>query len=243
MRENTLIIFASDNGPNIGEGGTSTPYRGGKGKGREQVGWTLTPGIVSWPGVIPEGSRFDGMMCTFDFYPTMLAAAKLPLPKHLDGVDVMPYLTGKKKGNVRDHIYWYNQGSNNRTRNLQAVRWDKWRLYRTLPAEPWRLYDLELDPREENDVAKQFPEIVRQLGAKHRAWAGKLPTIYDLESRPGKGLMVPNQDLTPKGGWVMTDGRVRYEKPDAEMERRLKAEQKAAKEKKRKAKAGMPPDR
>ena len=110
MRENTLIIFASDNGPNIGEGGTSTPYRGGKGRGREQVGWTLTPGIVSWPGVIPEGTRFDGMMCTFDFYPTMLAAANLPLPEHLDGVDVMPYLTGKKKGDVRDYIYWYNKG-------------------------------------------------------------------------------------------------------------------------------------
>ena len=237
MRENTLIMFASDNGPNVGEGGTSTPYRGGKGpKSREQVGWTLTPGIVSWPGVIPEGTRFDGMMCTFDFYPTMLAAAKLPLPGHLDGVDVMPYLTGKKTGDVREYIYWYNKGSSQRNRNLQAVRWGKWRLYRTLPEDPWRLYDLEKDPHEENDVSQQFPEIVKQLESKHSAWEGKLPPMYDLESRPGKGLMVPNQDLTPKDGWVMTDGRVLYEKPDAETEKRLKAEKKAAKEAERKAK-------
>jgi arylsulfatase A-like enzyme len=237
MRENTLIIFASDNGPNIGEGGTSTPYRGGKGKGREQVGWTLTPGIVSWPGVIPEGTRFDGMMCTFDFYPTMLAAANLPLPEHLDGADVMPYLTGKKKGDVRNYIYWYNKGSENRTRNLQAVRWEKWRLYRTLPEEPWRLYDLNKDPREENDVAGKFPEIVKQLEEKHSEWESGLPPIYDMETREGTGIRVPNQDLTPKNGWIITDGKVGYAKPDAETEKRLKAEKKAAKEAKRTAKA------
>ncbi len=175
------------------------------------------------------------MMCTFDFYPTMLAAAKLPFPEHLDGVDVMPYLTGKKKGDVRDYIYWYNKGSENRTRNLQAVRWGKWRLYRTLPEDPWRLYDLKKDPREDNDVADQFPEIVKQLEEKHSEWESELPPMYDLEMRKGAGLMMPNQDLAPKDGWVMTDGRVLYEKPDAETEKRLKAEKKAAKEAKRKA--------
>ena len=151
---------------------------GGKGKGREQVGWTLTPGIVSWPGVIPQGTRFDGMMCTFDFYPTMLAAANLPFPEHLDGVDVMPYLAAKKKGDVRDYIYWYNKGSDNRTRNLQAVRWGNWRLYRTLPEDPWRLYDLKKDPREENDVAEKFPEIVKQVPE------AKLLIVGDGPQRP-----------------------------------------------------------
>ncbi len=235
MRKNTLIMFASDNGPNVGEGGTSTPYRGGKGpKSREQVGWTLTPGIVSWPGVIPQGTRFDGMMCTFDFYPTMLAAANIPLPDHLDGVDVMPWLTGKNKGNVRDYVYWFNKGNSQRNRNLQAVRWSKWRLYRSLPEEPWRLYDLKKDPREENDVAKQFPEVVKQLEAKHSEWERGLPPIYDLENRESKGLMVPNQNLAPKDGWIISDGRVLYEKPDAETEKRLKAAKKAAKAAKRK---------
>jgi len=236
MRENTLIIFASDNGPNGGEGGTSSPYRGGKGKGREQVGWTLTPGIVSWPGVIPQGTRFDGMMCTFDFYPTMLAAANLPFPEHLDGVDVMPYLAGKKKGDVREYIYWYNKGSKNRTRNLQAVRWGEWRLYRTLPEDPWRLYDLSKDPREENDVAAAFPEVMKQLGQKHAEWAQTLPPIYDLENRPPSEMGVPDQDTTPKGKWIITDGNLGYTKPTAEQEKQLKAAKKAAKEAKRKNK-------
>lgn len=222
MRENTLIIFASDNGPNLEEGGSSTPYRGGKGgRGQREVGWTLTPGIVSWPGVIPEGTRFDGMMCTFDFYPTMLAAANLPFPEHLDGVDVMPWLSGKRKGNVRDYIYWYNKGEKQQTRNIQAVRWGDWRLYRTLSKDSWRLYDLKKDPREQNNVAEKFPEIVKQLEAKHGEWSGKLPPIYDMKNRSGKGMMVPNQDLTPKEGWIISDGKVTYTKADAETERRM----------------------
>ncbi|VGO13629.1 Arylsulfatase [Pontiella desulfatans] len=236
MRENTLIILASDNGPNVGEGGTSTPYRGGKGKGREQVGWTLTPGIVSWPGVIPQGTRYDGMMCTFDFYATMLSAAELPLPEHLDGVDVMPWLTGKKKGDVRDTVYWYNKNSKTRTRDIQAVRFGDWRLYRAQQQETWKLYDLKKDPREEKDVAAAFPEVVKQLEQKHNEWAQTLPPIYDLENRPPSGGGIPDQDISPKGKWIITDGKLGYTKPTAEQAEQMKAAKKAAKEAKRKKK-------
>ena len=231
MRENTLIIFASDNGPNVGEGGTSTPYRGGKGpKSREQVGWTLTPGIVSWPGVIPQGTRYDGMMCTFDFYPTMLAAANIPLPDHLDGVDVMPWLTGKKKGNVRDYVYWFNAGNSQRNRNIQSVRFGKWRLYRSLPEDAWRLYDLSKDPREENDVASEFPEVLKQLEQQHSEWAQTLPPMYDFDNRLPRGGF-PNQDTRPKGQWIITDGKLGYTKPTPEQAKQMKAAKQAAKQK------------
>jgi len=228
MRKNTLIMLVSDNGPNIGEGGTSTPYRGGKGSGREQVGWTLTPGIVSWPGVIPEGTRYDGMMCTFDFYPTMLAAANIPLPPHLDGVDVMPWLSGKKKGDVRDYVYWYNKNSKTRTRDIQAVRFGDWRLYRPQQQDAWRLYDLKKDPREENDVAEQFPEVVKQLEKKHTEWAETLPPIYDLENRPAPASGIPNQDTTPQGKWIITDGKLIHTPPTAEQAEQMKATDKEA---------------
>jgi arylsulfatase A-like enzyme len=166
----------------------------------------------------------------------MLAAADLPLPEHLDGVDVMPWLTGKKKGDVRDTIYWYNKGNSQRNRNLQSVRWRKWRLYRSLPEDAWRLYDLSNDPREESDVAQKFPEIVKQLEAKHSEWESGLPPTYDMENRPGRGFVVPNQDLSPKDGWIITDGKLGYTKPTAEQEKLMKAAKKAAKEAKRKAK-------
>lgn len=236
MRKNTLIIFASDNGPNIGEGGTSTPYEGGKGnKNRTKIGWTLTPSIVSWPGVIPKGTRFDGMMCTFDFYATMLAAAKLPIPEHIDGVDLMPYLTGKKKGNVREYIFWLNKGSPNLTRNLEAVRWGKWRSYRTLEKDPWRLYDLEKDPREENDLAKKFPEVLKRLNQKHAQWKSELSPIWKPQES-GRTPRLANQELSEQGGWIITDGRVVYEKVDVTNKEEEKKVRRQAKEEKRRTK-------
>ena len=87
LRENTLLIFSSDNGANGGEGGSSTPYRGGKGKDTQQVGWTLSPTIISWPGVVPQGKRFDGFSCTLDFYATIASAAKAS-PQNISMVSI-----------------------------------------------------------------------------------------------------------------------------------------------------------
>ena len=86
----------------------------------------------------------------------MLAAANIPQPDHLDGVDVMPWLTGTKQGDVSDTVYWYNRNLKTRTRDIQAVHYGDWRLYRPQQQDTWRLYDLKKDPREENDVASQF---------------------------------------------------------------------------------------
>ena len=78
----------------------------------------------------------------------------------------MPWLTGKKTGNVRDYVYWYNQGNSQRNRNLQAVRWSKWRLYRSLPEDAWRLYDLSKDPKQTRNIADEHPEVVKQFQAR-----------------------------------------------------------------------------
>ncbi|MCH2368306.1 MAG: sulfatase-like hydrolase/transferase, partial [Planctomycetes bacterium] len=60
LRRNTLVIFSSDNGANGGDGGTSTPYTGGKGKGTQKEGWVRVPTIFSMPGVLPGGKQYDG---------------------------------------------------------------------------------------------------------------------------------------------------------------------------------------
>jgi arylsulfatase A-like enzyme len=205
MRENTLIIFSSDNGPNTGEGGSSTPYRGGKGKDTQQIGWTLSPTIASWLGVIPERSTFDGLACTLDFYATILAAANLPVPAHIDGVDLMPYLTGKKKGDVHEYIYWLNNDpTDTKHRHLVAVRWKNWRLYRHEETDAWQLFDLKKDPREEMDVASKYPEIVQQLGEKHADWKSTLAPCWKISTSKYRS---PGP-VTPEGyGWVMTDGK------------------------------------
>ena len=193
LRENTLIIFSSDNGPNPAEGGTATPYRGGKGKGTQQIGWTISPTIMSWPGIIPQGKRFEGMSCTFDFYATIAAAAGIPAPEHLDGVDLIPYLRGEKQGSPHEYLFWLNNEPGDAPRrHLVAARWKQWRLYRKYESDPWQLFDLGKDPREEKNVAAQFPEDcrerrsadIRRVEDHARAAAGN-PEDQVQESRPG----------------------------------------------------------
>ena len=212
LRENTLIILSSDNGANSSEGGSSAPYRGGKGGGTQQIGWTLSPTVISWPGVIPAGKRFGGMSCTLDFYATLAAAAGEAAPKHLDGVDLLPYLRGAKEGNPHEFLFWLNnQPDDAERRHLVAVRWKQWRLYRQREKDRWQLFDIVKDPREEKDVAKKFPEVVERMASEHAEWKkGHVP--------PPEIVKVDAKGNPPTGhGWVIGDGSM---KPQTREERR-----------------------
>ncbi len=90
LRENTLVIFSSDNGANPGDGGTSTPYTGGKGQGTQKEGWVRVPTIFSMPSVLPQGKQYDGLMANFDFYSTIAQLTTGTFPNHCDGVDLFP---------------------------------------------------------------------------------------------------------------------------------------------------------
>jgi len=228
MRENTLIIFSSDNGGNPKEGSYSTPYRGGKGGGTQQVGWTLSPTIMSWPGKIPQDERFHELSCTLDFYATVAAAAGLPAPKHLDGVDLVPYLAGKKQGAPHEYLFWLNNDpDDSKRRHLVAVRWKTWRLYRFQEKDPWQLFNLKKDPREEKDVAAKNPEIVEQLAAAHTEWKKGHAT-------PLKPSTAKVKNPVPTGhGWFISDGRVKAEVvPGKERQRKSKSKKNKQSEKK-----------
>jgi arylsulfatase A-like enzyme len=130
LRENTLVIFSSDNGANGGDGGTSTPYAGGKGQGTQKEGWVRVPTIFSMPGALPEGKQYDGLMANFDFYSTIASLAGKEIPNHCDGVDLVPYLTGERIGDAHEYLFWLNnQPDDAERRHLIAVRWQDWRLY------------------------------------------------------------------------------------------------------------------
>ena len=194
LRKNTLVIFSSDNGANIGEEGSSAPYRGGKGNGTQQEGWVRVPTIFSMPGVVPEGKDYHRQIANFDFYSTIASVSGLLIPKHCDGVNLIPYLTGKNKAEPHEYLFWpNNEPGDAERRHMIAVRWKKWRLYKKYDKDPWQLFDLEADPKEEKNIAKNHADIIERLSVKHAAWRktlaplGKIPKLAKSDDRIGTG--------------------------------------------------------
>jgi len=194
LRKNTLIIFSSDNGANVGEEGSSTPYRGGKGSGTQQEGWVRVPTIFSMPGIIPQGKDYHKQIANFDFYSTIASVAGLPIPNHCDGVNLIPYITGENKDEPHEYLFWLNnEPGDAERRHLIAVRWKKWRLYKKYAKDDWQLFDLVTDPKEEKNVAKKHPQIVNRLSSNHAAWVktlaplGKITKLSRSDDRIGTG--------------------------------------------------------
>ncbi|MEX0928192.1 MAG: sulfatase [Balneolales bacterium] len=112
LEENTLVIFTSDNGPWLlrGQDGGSAGLLSG-GKHTTWEGGTRVPAIARWPGTIGEGQVSQALASTMDLYTTVikLAGAELPGDRIIDGVDLMPVLTGRED-QVRDIIHYYGNG-------------------------------------------------------------------------------------------------------------------------------------
>ncbi len=175
LTENTLVAFLSDNGGPTMRGTTvnasvNTPLRGSKRTTLE--GGVRVPFFLAWPGRIPAGGTEDRPVIQLDLLPTALAAAGVggkPDWK-LDGVDLMPYLTGKDKGTPHDVLYW-------RFGQQMAVRKGDWKLVKyDLAADGGRgtsaakLYNLKDDVGEAADLAGRHPDKVKGLQAAWDDW-------------------------------------------------------------------------
>jgi arylsulfatase A-like enzyme len=168
LEENTIIFFASDNGPAFPVGGTDSAFfnsaMGRKGlKGEVYEGGIHVPLIVRWPGRIAAGSTSDFATALYDFFPTVVDLLGLESSEKFDGVSIWPTLSGKGEQRQRDYLYWEfaSQGGQ------RAIRKGNWKAVQTgLKKDPnaaVQLYDLATDPNESNDVAAKHPEIVKQL--------------------------------------------------------------------------------
>jgi arylsulfatase len=125
LREKTLIIFASDNGPFLSYGdhaGSAGPLREGKLTTFE--GGVRVPGIVSWPGRIQAGRESDEIIATIDLLPTLAGLVGHTIPAgRVDGIDVWPFLAGKVERSPRQSFLYYAG------EELQAVRDGPWKLH------------------------------------------------------------------------------------------------------------------
>ncbi|MBT7958112.1 MAG: hypothetical protein HN759_02165, partial [Akkermansiaceae bacterium] len=127
--------------------------------------------------------------------------------KHVDGVDLIPFLRGEKKGDPHEYVFWLNNDPNDsKHRHLVAARWKQWRHYRKKENDSWQLFNLVKDPREEKDVASKFPEVVSNVDKQYTQWkathaAPPKPTKFK-DRNPGP--VIPTRH-----GWVISDGRLK----------------------------------
>ena len=168
LRDNTLILFKSDNG---GYSGDNRPLRGFKGTLYE--GGLRVPWIVRWPGRVPAGSICATPVISTDCYPTLLEAAGVqPVPgSTLDGRSLIP-LFEQKPGFDRDAIFFHypNYAFHKKNRLGSAMRARDFKLITYYDNGELELYRLSSDIGEEVNLSQQHPEIVRQLKDKLDAW-------------------------------------------------------------------------
>lgn len=200
LRDNTLVIFSSDNGGPTGLGATNGPLRAGKGTVYE--GGTRVTACASWPGKIAPGSTVTEPLHMVDWFPTLLglagASAESKLP--LDGHDIWPVLTS---GAQSPHEFILHNASP----SGGALSMGDWKVVIHLQASPKgkgkgknrqtgeertgngeesvELFNLRNDPGEKIDLASQEPAKTAELLAKYHALAAEAVPPGNLEAAPG----------------------------------------------------------
>ncbi len=165
--ENTIIMFASDNGTHL-EGGHDPVFFNSSGglRGHKRdlyEGGIRSPFIVFWPGKIEPGRISDHISAFEDFLPTVAEITGQSSPHNIDGISFLPILLDKGIQQQHDYLYWEFHEQNGK----QAIRKDNWKTIRLNVMEnrdnPIILFDLEKDPYEENDVSSLNPDIVQEM--------------------------------------------------------------------------------
>ena len=208
LENNTLVIFATDNGPWLSYGdhaGLAGSLREGKGTCWE--GGVRVPCIMRWPGKLAAGTTSDAMIMTIDLLPTIARLVGAELPRSpIDGLDVWPLLAGQAGATNPHDAYLYYHEQN----QLQAVVSGdgRWKLqlphtYRSLAGHPGghdglpalyrqvkivrpELYDLVADSAEKKDVASHEPAVVSRLLAVAERARAELGD--SLTQREGRGV-------------------------------------------------------
>ncbi len=183
LRDNTLFIFTTDNGPWSNMADILRPRHKGEiawgssgalreAKGSTYEGGLRVPCLVRWPGKVPAGRVSDAIFATIDFLPTFATLAGFTVPKDriIDGVDQTNLLLGKSETGARNNYFYFCQGE------MHGVRKGPWKLI--LPnrtkfygyvddcgSNEVELYHVTTDIGEKQNVAKTNPAVVKELTA------------------------------------------------------------------------------
>jgi len=157
LRDNTLIVFTSDNGGQLSLGASNGPLRAGKGDMYE--GGIRVPMCATWAGRIKEGSRADHVALTMDLFPTICDAAGVKIEHEIDGRSLLPILTGDNPREEDRILFWVRREGGNRYggQAYYAARQGDFKLLQNSPFEPMELYNIKEDPKEEKPLDRKHP--------------------------------------------------------------------------------------
>jgi arylsulfatase A len=191
LKENTLILFLSDNGglehEQNGRVVTSNqPLRSEKGTLYE--GGVRVPAVARRPGAIPAGSTCDTPAITIDVYPTCieLAGAEMPADQPCDGISLAGLLRNPRTPLERNSLYWHLPHYHHST-PAGAIRRGEWKLIEFFEDDHLELYNLRRDPGELTDLAMVDPQRARSLQHALAQWRQQV----------GARMPEPNPDYDP----------------------------------------------
>ncbi|WP_115867744.1 sulfatase [Marinoscillum furvescens] len=191
LSKKTLLIFTADNG-GIAAISSQAPARAGKGSYFQ--GGLKVPLLVRWPRVAPKGVHTTTPTVNLDFYPTFLEMLGMAPEQPVDGKSILPTLRGNSQDFSERAFFWhfpiYLQAYNGqkdgardplfRTRPGTVVLKGEWKLHHYLEEDEYLLFNLANDPGEQQDVAAQFPRVVRDLKKELKVWRKQMNAPWKL---------------------------------------------------------------
>jgi arylsulfatase A-like enzyme/catechol 2,3-dioxygenase-like lactoylglutathione lyase family enzyme len=195
QEENTLLFFYSDNGgPTPQTTSRNDPLRGYKGQFYE--GGIRVPFLAQWKGKLPAGAVYREMVMGFDCHATALVAAGIEVPKDkpLDGVNLLPFLTGNPSGRPHDQLFW-------RAGPKHAARVGDWKLVQERGGAA-ELFNLKDDIGEKADLAAKEPAKLKELQAAFAAWDKQMmPAQWRRQDGRTQGAAA-SPGITRRGGGI-----------------------------------------
>jgi arylsulfatase A-like enzyme len=179
LAKNTLLIYTSDQGFYLGENGWFDK--------RFMYDVSMqTPLIMRWPGHIKPKTITDAMAQNIDFAPTFLDAAGIKVPVWMQGLSLLPVVTGKQRSLNRPSLYYhyYEYSTDHTVIPHLGVRGTRYKLIYFYTVNEWELYDLKTDPAEQHNLSHSAAYHVIFLQMKDEI--KKLRDLYDDHEPAGE---------------------------------------------------------
>jgi arylsulfatase A-like enzyme len=213
LRENTIVVFTSDNGGLIGNDGrndrppqvtSNFPLRTGKGDVYE--GGIRVPLVVRFPGVVAAGAVSATPVISIDFFPTLLELTGCRTTEAMnqsrDGLSFASVLRGERTALPREALYWhYPHYHTEGAAPHGAVLKGPWKLIEFYEDNHTELYNLDRDIGEQIDLSAQEPGKRNELLAELRAWRAKV----------GAQMPTPNPNYNPAKDWQPGPAAAKFE--------------------------------